>query len=110
MESALNAIRHQAIKHGATCVSRIVLRIGTLAGIDNDALRFAFEALAPNSIAAGASLEIETVQARACCGSCKTEFGVASGFIFQCPKCGEFSSDIRAGRELDIVRIDFSTP
>ena len=107
MQSALDAIRHQAVKHGATKVSRIVLRIGTLAGVDHDALRFAYEALAPSSFAVGAVLEIETVPARARCATCQTEFGVERGFIFQCPQCGEFSGDIRAGRELGIARLEF---
>ena len=107
MESALDAIRHQAVKHSATRVSKIVLRIGTLSGVDLDALRFAYEALAPRSIAAEAVLEIECVPARAHCGNCHTEFGVERGFIFQCPDCGEYSGDIRAGKELGIARLEF---
>ena len=110
MESALDAIRHQAVKHGATRVSKIVLRIGALSGVDLDALRFAYDALAPSSIAAGAALEIESVPARARCASCGTEFGVERGFIFQCPKCGEYSGDIKAGKELGIARLEFPNP
>ena len=110
MESALDAIRHQAVKHGATRVSKIVLRIGALSGVDLDALRFAYDALAPSSIAAGAALEIESVPARARCASCGTEFGVERGFIFQCPKCGEYSGDIKAGKELGIARLEFPDP
>jgi hydrogenase nickel incorporation protein HypA/HybF len=108
MESALDAIRHEAGKHGATGVTRIVLRIGTLSGVDCDALRFAYEALAPGSIAAGATLEIITVPARARCAPCGLEFGVERGFIFQCPNCGEFSGQVLAGRELGIARLEFT--
>lgn len=110
MESALDAIRHQAVKHGATRVSKIVLRVGALSGVDLDALRFAYEALAPHSVAAGALLEIESVPARAHCVGCGSEFGVARGFIFQCPKCGEYSGEIRAGKELGIARLEFPNP
>jgi len=110
MESALDAVRHQAVKHGADRVTRIVLRIGVLSGVDEEALRFAFEALAPHGVAAGAALEIETVAARAHCPHCGTDFGVERGFIFQCPQCHEYSGDIRAGRELGIARLEFSTP
>ena len=107
MESALDAIRHQAGKHGATRVSKIVLRVGALSGVDLDALRFAYEALAPHSIAADAVLEIESVSARAHCTNCRSEFGVERGFIFRCPGCGEYSGDIRAGKELGIARLEF---
>ena len=107
MESALDAIRQQAVKYGATRVSRIVLRIGTLAGVDHDALRFAYEALAPGGPADGAVLEIESVPARAYCAACRTEFGAGRGFIFQCPQCRAYSGDLRAGRELGIARLEF---
>jgi hydrogenase nickel incorporation protein HypA/HybF len=110
MASALDSIRQEAGKHGATSVSRIVLRIGSLAGVDCEALRFAYEALAPGSIAAGALLEIEAVPARARCAPCAAEFGVEHSFIFQCPRCGEYSGDIRAGRELGIARLEFPEP
>jgi hydrogenase nickel incorporation protein HypA/HybF len=98
------------VKHGAARVSRIVLRIGALAGVDQAALRFAYDALAPHSIAAGATLEIETVPARAHCPACAADFGVERGFIFQCPRCGEYSGDIRAGNELGIARLEFPSP
>ncbi len=110
MESTLDAIRHQAVKHGASHVSRIVLRIGTLAGVDQEALRFAYAALSPCTLAAGAVLDIETVPARARCNACEREFGVERGFIFECPHCGEYSGDICAGRELGIARLEFSDP
>lgn len=108
MESALDAIQHEAGKHGASGVTRIVLRIGTLAGVDCEALRFAYEALAPGSIAAGAELEIITVPARARCAPCGLEFDVEKGFIFQCPNCGEYSGNVLTGRELGIARLEFS--
>lgn len=107
MESALDAIRGQAALHGATRVTRIVLRIGALAGVDVDALRFAYEALAPGGPADGATLEIEQVPARAWCRRCDAEFGAGRGLVFQCPFCHEYSGEIRAGRELGIARLEF---
>ena len=108
MQSALEAIRQQAVKYDATRVSRVVLRVGSLAGVDLDALRFAYEALSPGSVAAGAELEIECVKARAHCTACRTDFAVGRSFICQCPACGTYSGDIRSGRELGIARLEFS--
>ncbi len=107
MESALAAIGQQAAAHGAARVSRIVLRIGALSGVDVEALRFAYDALAPGTLAADAVLEIHRVPARAHCAQCDTDFGATSGYILTCPRCRAFSSDIRAGRELDIARLEF---
>ena len=109
MASALDAVHRQTTREGAERVEKIVLRIGTLAGVDLDALRFAYEALAPGSVAAGAVLEIEQVPARAWCRRCDAEFGASPGMIFQCPFCHDYSGEIRAGRELGIARLEFTT-
>ncbi len=107
MESALAAVSQQVVANDATQVTRIVLRVGRLSGVDVDALRFAFDALSPGTPAADAVLEIQSVPARAHCAQCDAEFAADAGFILTCPRCRAFSSDIRAGRELDIVRLDF---
>jgi hydrogenase nickel incorporation protein HypA/HybF len=106
--AALDATRLQAAREGSERVVRIVLRVGSLAGVDVAALRFAYEALAPGSVAEGATLDIEDVPARAWCRRCDAEFGGSRGLIFQCPFCQEYSGEIRAGRELGISRIEFA--
>lgn len=108
MASALDAVRLHAAREGQHQVVRIVLRIGALAGVDVDALRFAYEALAPGSVAENAALDIEEVPARAWCRRCDAEFGATRGLVFQCPYCQEYSGEIRAGRELGIARLEFT--
>ena len=48
-----------ARRAGAGDIRRVVLRVGALSGVEPDALRFAFESLAPGTPAAGAALELE---------------------------------------------------
>lgn len=110
MESALAVIGQQAAANGAARVTRIVLRIGRLSSVDLDALRFAFDALVPGTIAADAVLDIESIPARAHCQACDQDFVAETGYILSCPRCRAFSSDIRSGRELDIARLEFSLP
>lgn len=109
IESALEVIRREAHAHRATHVNRVVMRIGAISGVDAEALRFAFEACTPESIAAGAALEIENVPARAHCRACDEDFTIESGFIFQCPRCRAFSGEVRSGRELELARLEFTT-
>ena len=108
MESALGAVLGQARSHGAQRIHRIVLRIGALSGVDADALRFAFDAITENTPAAGAELAIDEVAALAHCAACNADFGIASGFIFSCPRCRRLSGDVRQGRELELSRIEMS--
>lgn len=108
MESALSAVLSQARAHGAQRVQRIVLRIGALAGVDAQALRFAFDVVTRDTIAAHAELEIRDVPAFAYCGACAEEFGIEGGSIFSCPRCARLSGNIRQGRELELSRIEMS--
>ena len=108
MESAVDAVLRQARAHSARRVHRIVLRIGALAGVEPDSLRFAFDVVTNGTAAAGAALEIESVPARAYCAACAEEFAVETGFIYSCPRCHGLSGDIRQGRELELSRIEMS--
>lgn len=108
MESTLDVVLRQAGEHRASRVHRIVLRIGALAGVEPEALRFAFDAVTLDTLAAGAELTIESVPARAWCATCACDFGAERGFIFTCPTCGELSGDLRQGRELELARIEMS--
>jgi hydrogenase nickel incorporation protein HypA/HybF len=110
IESTLAVIRREAHAHGAERVLRVTLRIGAISGVEPEALRFAFEAVTPGSVAAGAALEIELVPALAHCRSCDADFTIESGFIFECPRCRSISGDVRSGRELELARLEFSTP
>jgi len=106
MSSAMETVLAQARAHHATRVCRIVLRIGVLAGVEVEALRFAFEVVARDTLAAKAELEIESVSVRAYCATCAEEFDAKDSFVLTCPRCGNFSGDLRQGRELELSRID----
>lgn len=108
MTSAMDSVLEQAHAHGATRVHRIVLRIGALAGVEPESLRFAFEVVTRETIAAEATLEVEAVPARAFCAACAEDFGVDGGYIVSCPRCGQLSGDLRQGRELELSRIEMS--
>jgi hydrogenase nickel incorporation protein HypA/HybF len=108
MTSAMDAVLEQARAHGAKRVHRIVLRIGALAGVEPESLRFAFEVVTRETIAAEAALEVTAVPARAYCATCAEEFAVESGYIVSCPRCGQLSGDLRQGRELELARIEMT--
>ena len=108
MTSAMDAVLEQARAHGAKRVHRIVLRIGALAGVEPESLRFAVEVVTRDTIAAEATLEVDAVPARAYCATCADEFAVESGYIVSCPRCGQLSGDLRQGRELELSRIEMT--
>jgi len=93
---------------GAARVLRIGLRVGTLSGVDAEALRFALACVAQGTPAEGAAIDIETVAAVARCETCRNEFPLEGDTLFQCPTCGRPVSERRGGRELELSRVEFS--
>ena len=108
MQSTIEMVEGQARANSAGKVHRITLRIGALAGVEIESLRFAFDVVAAGTIAEGSSLEIISVPALAHCKKCAADFSFSSGPIFACPQCGDFSGDIRQGRELELSQIEMS--
>jgi hydrogenase nickel incorporation protein HypA/HybF len=109
MESALALVARHAVGHSARNVSRVVLRIGALAGVEIESLRFAFDVVSRGTVAEGADFEIEEVPVAVYCHGCHEEFAVETGgFIFTCPTCGDLCGEIRRGRELELSRIELT--
>jgi hydrogenase nickel incorporation protein HypA/HybF len=108
IESALALVERHAAEHHARRVDRVVLRVGALAGVELEALRFAFEAVAPQTVAAGATLEIEHVAAEIHCDGCGRDFTAEGSFVFTCPHCQALCGNVRRGRELELSRIEMS--
>lgn len=91
---------------GGAHVLRIVLRVGEFSGVDSDALRFAFEAILPDTPAATAAVDIQRVPATARCDSCSAEFRPDADPFFQCPHCGRLGGTLVRGRELELLRVE----
>jgi hydrogenase nickel incorporation protein HypA/HybF len=107
MQSALDMAEEQARAAGATMIHRIHIRIGALSGVVPDALRFAYEGLRIDTLAAGADLEIEEIPATCWCPGCEKEFTAASVWS-ECPECHQFSGELRRGTELEVTSIEIS--
>jgi len=81
------------------------LVIGRLSGVHVDAIRFGFDVLSPDSIAAGAALCIECPKARCHCAACGGEREIDE-IVIGCPDCGSAAITIRGGQELLLQSIE----
>jgi hydrogenase nickel incorporation protein HypA/HybF len=86
-------------------VKSIRLRIGEMAGVVPESLRFCFEVASEGTAAQGAELLIDEVPIRCRCASCNAEFSVEH-FLFLCPTCGTPDVEVISGNELDVVELD----
>lgn len=105
MAEAVRMAVESAESAGARRITGLRLRVGTLSGAVPEAMRFAWDVVSGDTIAAGARLEIESVRAAGWCGTCQAEFEGAD-FFNECPRCHNLSGELRRGRELEIASVE----
>lgn len=88
-------------------VEKLNLKIGRLAAVVEDSLRFCFEIIAKNSPLEGAELVIEDVAVKVHCLKCDNLWEV-DGPVFSCPSCKDGTVEIISGRELEIISIELA--
>jgi hydrogenase nickel incorporation protein HypA/HybF len=93
---------------GAARAVAVTLRIGRLACVHDDALRFSFEIVREGTPLAEAELRIVHVPVTIWCAACAREVELPGIQRFACPACGTPSGDVRAGRELDLESIELA--
>jgi hydrogenase nickel incorporation protein HypA/HybF len=106
-QTALEIAAQCVRERGMTRIHRLVLRVGDLSGVAEEALRFALEALSPGTIAEGAGFEIEVVPVECHCQSCDRPFS-PTDVVYACPDCGAISGDVRQGDELVLHSMEVS--
>ena len=106
VEALIEQVEGEVTRAGACGkVTRLVLSIGRLSGVQVDSIRFAFELLSPDTIVEGAALEIETPPAVCVCAACgaRTEL---EELCLECPACDSHEISIEGGREMLLLTID----
>jgi hydrogenase nickel incorporation protein HypA/HybF len=96
---------------GAT-VKQVRLRIGALASVIEDSLKFCWEITVEGTPLQGAELVVHIVPVLAHCTACGKDGELQSLQSFRCPHCGVPVTDLRQGRELEIesIEIDEADP
>ena len=105
MTEAVRLAVQSAQTQGARRITGLRLRVGTLSGAVPEAMAFAWDVVREETIAAEATLKIETIPAACWCHKCKSEFECKQ-FWNVCPACQELSTELRRGRELEIASIE----
>jgi hydrogenase nickel incorporation protein HypA/HybF len=86
-------------------VERINLKVGRLAAVVPESLRFCFDIVAKDTLLAGAELVIEEIPVRARCNDCHAEWTIRQP-VFTCQQCNSGAIALLSGRELDIHSIE----
>ncbi len=107
VKSIIDIAANTLSKSGAHQIDTIELEIGDVAGVEFDALDFAWKVGVQNTVLEGSKKIIHHIRGLAHCLECHTEFEVKD-LIQACPNCGNYFTEIRKGKELRVRAIEVS--
>lgn len=95
----------QAKIHNLSVIDEIEIEIGTLSGVEIDALKFAMEIATKKTILENSKTIITEIPGQARCLVCSKEF-VIDSFFAQCSECKQFNFQIIQGQELRVKSLN----
>ena len=100
-QGVLELLQAEASAADIGSIQRVVLEVGTMAGVELASLRFCFDAVTRRTLAQGAVLEIVSIPARGVCRHCGTNFFMKR-LLEACPDCGAYGGQLLQGTELRV--------
>lgn len=105
--SILDTVTKQCLAEGYESIEAVRVQIGKAAGIQPDALGFAFDIAKQGTIAAAAVLLIDHILVGGICHDCGREFEIGDNrFVYRCPACGSSSLKVDRGYEMQIIDME----
>ena len=106
-QSLIQIISDEAAKHNAKPLAAKI-SCGTLNPINDEALRFAFEAIGKDTLCEGIKIQIEHIPLRAKCKDCGEDFNIEISNP-QCDSCSGECFELMPDAPLMLEEIDFET-
>jgi hydrogenase nickel incorporation protein HypA/HybF len=103
--SVLEAVRTEMGRYPESYPCKVGVRIGEMAAIDPEALRFCFEAMIQETDLASLELAIEVRPRRHRCSACEQDF-VVHDYDFSCPQCASLATTCISGDELELAYLE----
>lgn len=98
-------IMETAEKNNLKSISKISLKVGRQRHLAPDLMKFAFDSVSNNTIAAGANIDIKSVDIKMRCKSCGLDFLVDDN-TYLCISCGSSGLETISGKDLLIESIE----
>ncbi len=105
--SMIEMAGEEAARQGDARITALHLKLGPLSGVVKDALLFSYEVATQGTALEGSRLEIEEVPVIIYCPDCDVERPLDSIQRFCCPVCGALTPEVRQGKELLVVALEF---
>jgi hydrogenase nickel incorporation protein HypA/HybF len=105
-QALITQVERVACEHRARAVTRILIQVGSLSGVEPSLLEHAFPLASAGTLAEGAELVIEKTPIRVRCSQCGIE-SEASANRLLCAACGDYHTQLISGDEMLLQSLEF---
>ena len=105
VQSLMELIEQNIKENNAKSVSKVVLKIGKMSGIEPHLLKIAFDTFKEKTVCENAELEMIIQDVVAFCEDCKKEFVIEEN-KFICPDCKGFNLKIIDGEDMYLMSLE----
>ncbi|HUX43264.1 MAG TPA: hydrogenase maturation nickel metallochaperone HypA [Terracidiphilus sp.] len=106
VSSVVDAVLESLAAYPGAQVKQVRLRVGALTAVVEDSLQFCYSIATEGTALDGSALVVQALPVVVHCAACAQDVEIDSVQSFRCPRCGQFSMDVRQGRELEIDSIE----
>jgi len=105
VQSLLDSCEENAKVNGATKVTKVVVKIGVMSGVEPDLLQTAFDTFKEETICHNAQFIINIQKVKILCNECQTTSELEKN-EYCCPKCKSTQLDILDGEEMYLMQLE----
>lgn len=105
IQSMIPQIEEFLVQGNYRKVKRILLEVGVMSGVIQDALEFAYDICSKGTPIEGAVLSIRMMPVIASCEKCFVKFEIQD-YSYICPQCSGIDLKLLSGKELTIKEIE----
>ncbi|MEA3497808.1 MAG: hydrogenase maturation nickel metallochaperone HypA [Campylobacterota bacterium] len=105
VQSLIDSCEEHLKENGATKVTKVVVKIGVLSGVEPYLLESAFDMFKDDTVCEGALLVLNIQKVAIVCNSCKIEQELEKN-EFVCPLCGSYDIKVLDGEEMFLMSLD----
>ncbi|MEJ2372541.1 MAG: hydrogenase maturation nickel metallochaperone HypA [Sulfurimonas sp.] len=107
VQALLDSCEAQVESNDATSVSKVVVKIGVMSGVEPDLLQTAFDTFKEKTVCENAEFIINTQKVVIECNECKTEKTLEE-LEYKCDNCGSIDINVIDGEEMYLMQLELN--
>ncbi|MDD2789383.1 MAG: hydrogenase maturation nickel metallochaperone HypA [Sulfurimonas sp.] len=105
VQSLLDSCEENAAKNAATKVTRVVVKIGVMSGVEPDLLKTAFDTFKEKTICEGCEFIVHIQPIVVKCNNCQTQ-STLKKLEYLCPECQSLDLEVIDGEDMYLMQLE----